>query len=71
MNIALIEIVEEDVPKLGVPFTLYGVYKAGSNKKLKAAFLQLAELRRQMAEQHKLIEALQASEDPDQIKIWS
>ena len=62
-RIALIEIAEADVEKIGVPFVLYGVYKENTNKKLKAAYLKMVDIRKEMAEQYKKIEALQAAND--------
>lgn len=62
MAIALIEVNEDDVQKLGVAFVLYGVYQNSASKKLQAAFLKMGELRKQMSEQHKIIQALQQSE---------
>ena len=61
--IALIEIQEELLPAVGVPFVLYGVYQQGSSPKLKAAYLKLAELRKDMSLQYKIIDNLQESEN--------
>ena len=65
MAIALIELEENELAKLSVPFSLYGVYNKNASAKLKAAFLMMGELRKQMGEQHKIIEALQEYSDDE------
>ena len=61
MAIALIEVKEEHLQDVGVPFILYGVYKTASNKKLSAAHRVLADLRKQMSNQYRIIEDLEES----------
>jgi len=62
MPIALIEIEESELERLKIPFLLYGVYQKNASAELKAAFLEMAQLRKDMAKQHQLIEDLQESE---------
>ena len=62
-KIALIEILESDVELINVPFVLYGVYKENANKKLKAAYLKMTDIRKEMAEQYNKIRELEASND--------
>ncbi|GAG85272.1 unnamed protein product [marine sediment metagenome] len=61
--VALIEIDEKDIQKLGVPFTLYGIYKHNASKKLKAQFLLIADLRKQMSEAYKVMNSLEEAND--------
>ena len=63
MPIALVEIDEKDIEGLKCPFLLYGVYKKNASPKLKAAYLTMGELRKQMSEQHKIMESLQEYDD--------
>jgi len=60
-RIALVEVNEEDIQNMGVPFVLYGIYKENASKKLKAAYLKMAAIRKEMGEQYKVIEALEES----------
>ena len=62
MPIALIEIEESELERLKIPFLLYGVYQKNASPELKAAFLEMAELRKKMADKHQIILALQESE---------
>ena len=62
MPIALIEIEESELERLKIPFLLYGIYKKNASPKLKAAFLEMAQLRKDMSKQHQIIEALQEYE---------
>jgi len=63
--IALIEIEEKDIENIGVPFTMYGIYKDNASKKLKAQFLLIADLRKQMSEAYKTMSLLEESNDDE------
>ncbi len=65
MAIALIEVDESELERIKIPFLLYGIYQKNASIKLKAAFLEMAQLRKDMAKQHQIIEALQESEQDD------
>ena len=59
MNLALIEIDEQDIERLNVPFTVYAIAPKPASKKLQAAYIKLAAIRKEMAEQYKVIDTLQ------------
>ncbi len=65
MAIALIEVEESELERLTIPFLLYGIYKKNASPKLKAAYLEMAQLRKDMAKQHKVIEDLQEYSDDE------
>ena len=49
MAIALIEVDENELERLKIPFSLYGVYNKNASKELKAAFLEMAQCRKDMS----------------------
>ena len=52
-NIALIEILEEDVEKLGIPFTLHGIYNKKFSPKIQSKYLLINDLRKQLADAYR------------------
>ena len=62
-SIVLIEVLEEDLDKINIAFTMYGIYKGNASKKLKAQFLLIADLRKQMSEAYKTMSLLEESND--------
>ncbi len=61
-NIVLIEINESDVENIGVPFTMYGVYHVAPAK-LRAAWAELNESKKQTSELYKKMDKMLAVND--------
>lgn len=62
MGIALIEINENDIEGLKIPFTIYAIYKDTSAAKIRALYKELAEKRKEIGNIYKKIDELKESE---------
>jgi hypothetical protein len=57
-NVVLIEVLETDVEKLNIPFTMYAVVSKKNAPKVKALYLELGAKKKEMAEIYRKIDTL-------------
>ena len=61
--IALIEIDEQEIEGLKIPFTLYALYNDSNTTKVRALYKELADTRKQMSEIFKKIDKIKIEEN--------